>query len=179
MKKILYFTLFAIITLALYSCNFINSEEQNPAAGKIPEPTETLVNDFAEIFSQDEVQLLEDKLYNLDSLKGVQILLVTTPDLGDYEISDYAQRIGDKWGVGKDGEDKGLVIVVKPKNETKGQAFIATGYGLEGVLPDVRCSRIVTEQMVPRFKEDKYYDAIVDAVDYITLLVSNEQDEIL
>ena len=115
MKKILHLFLFATIILSIQSCEFLNMENQNPAAGKIPEPTESWVNDYAGIFSQEEVEALEAKLYNLDSTKDVQILLVTTPDLGEYTISDYAQRTGDKWGVGgNSGEDKGLVIIIKP-----------------------------------------------------------------
>ena len=172
MKKIV-FSLLALITVCcLHSCDFIgNSLKENPAAGKIPEPTNEYVNDYAKIFTEEEINDLTERIDDLYKNKGVQILVVTTPDLGDYTISDYAQRTGDKWGVGGSAEDKGVVIIIKPKNETKGEAFIATGYGLEEFIPDVRCKEIVSDLMVPSFKEDKYHEAVVNAVEYIGLLV--------
>ena len=46
-----------------------------------------------------------------------------------------------------------MVILIKPKIDgEKGEAFIATGYGLEGKLPDVICKRIVDEVMIPEFQ---------------------------
>lgn len=174
MRKIVFSFFAFLLALSFGACDFISANlnsKDNPAAGRIPEPTGEYVNDYANLFTQDEIENLTVKIDNIYKKKDAQILVVTTPDLGDYTISDYAQRVGEKWGVGGASTDRGLVIVIKPKNETRGEAFVATGYGLEGELPDVRCKVIVSDKMVPYFKQNNYYGAVVNALDYIRLLL--------
>ncbi|HOM41897.1 MAG TPA: TPM domain-containing protein, partial [Bacteroidales bacterium] len=92
-----------------------------------------LVNDFAGLLTGDEANALERKLVAFNDTTSTQIAIVIVKDLAGYAISDYAQRLGEKWGVGQKGFDNGIVIVVKPKTLTsRGEVFIATGYGLEG-----------------------------------------------
>jgi uncharacterized protein len=43
--------------------------------------------------------------------------------------------------------------------------FIVTGRGVEEYLPDAICKRIVTNKIVPNFKQDNYYGGLNDAVD--------------
>ncbi len=133
-----------------------------------------LVNDFAEIFTKSQIDSMERRLEELDDSTGNQIAVVLVSTLDGYAIADYAYELGRKWGVGQEKEDNGVVIVVKVKNETKGQAFIATGYGLEGVLPDATCKRIVENEMIPHFKQDDYCGGIVAALDVIIPIVKGE-----
>ena len=68
---------------------------------------------------------------------STQVYVVIVNDLAGYDISDFAVRIGEKWGVGQKGSDNGIVIAIKPKiGNERGQAYIAIGYGLEDVIPD-------------------------------------------
>lgn len=143
---------------------------------EIPEPTNNYVNDYARVFSNDELDLLENALYKFDKTRGVEVLVITVDDLGDYSIADYAQRVGQKWGIGTEA-DEGVVIVVKPKNRTKGEAFITVGYGLEGTVPDATCRRIVSEKMIPYFQDDDYYGGVKAAVKAICKLVDEEDEE--
>ena len=62
---------------------------------------------------------------------------------------------------------------MKTENE-KGQAFIATGYGAEGPLPDVLCNHIVEKEMVPRFKEDDYAGGVWNALAVIMPAMKGE-----
>ncbi len=128
-----------------------------------------LVNDFANILNENQKAQLEDSLVQFARATSTQIVVVTVSDLEGNEPGDYAFKIGEKWGVGQKGEDNGLVILVKPKQgNSKGQVFIATGYGLEGVLPDaVLNSTVVDNEMIPRFKENDYYGGISNGVKVI------------
>ena len=59
------------------------------------------------------------------------------PQLYGFDKADLAFRIGEEWGVGSDRFDNGIVMLIKPKTATSaGELFIATGYGLEGAIPD-------------------------------------------
>lgn len=48
-----------------------------------------------------------------------------------------------------------------------GQVAISAGYGLEGVLTDALSKRIITSDMIPLFREDRYYEGIRAGVNSI------------
>ncbi|AHW59253.1 TPM domain-containing protein [Draconibacterium orientale] len=140
-----------------------------------PQP-ERLVNDFAHVLSDGEKQNMESALAQFARKTSTQIVVVTVPDLEGYDRADYAQRLGENWGVGQKGNDNGLVVVVKPKTgNSRGEVFIATGYGLEGVLPDaILNTTIVNEEMIPRFKQNDYYGGLAAGLNVIMDITRGE-----
>lgn len=148
-------------------------------AQDIPKPMypPRMVNDFARLFSPEETQALEQKLRAYHDSTSTQIYVVTVNDLNGYAVSDYAFRLGEEWGVGQKGKDNGAVILIKPKvGNSRGQAFIATGYGLEARLNDAYVGRIVRDRMIPYFKENDYFGGVNAAVDAIIERLSGEFD---
>ncbi len=147
------------------------------AEGGIPEKPNPprLVNDFAHILSPDQVQSLESKLLSFNDSTTVQIVVVIVPTLDGYDKADYAQQLGQKWGVGGSKFNNGFVVLIKPKNASEnGDAFIATGYGVEQFVPDATAYAIVNNEMIPRFKKNDYYGGINTAIDVIMSLVKGE-----
>ncbi len=118
-----------------------------------------LVNDFAGILSGAEDADLEEKLVRFERETSTQIVIVSVTDLEGYDPADYASRLGEKWGVGQQDKDNGIVILVKPKTgNERGRVFIATGYGMEGILPDAFVNGvIVNSEMIPHFSQNNYY----------------------
>ncbi|HPS63628.1 MAG TPA: TPM domain-containing protein, partial [Bacteroidales bacterium] len=115
-----------------------------------PDPPR-LVNDFAGILSQEDASRLEQKLVIFNDSTSTQITIVIVKSLNGYDKNDFAQRLGQLWGVGQKGKNNGAVVLVKPKYPgEKGEASIQTGYGLEGVIPDALAKRIVEVEMIPR-----------------------------
>lgn len=148
-------------------------------AQDIPNPMRPyrLVNDFANVFSNSEKQALENKLLMYNDTTSTQIYVVTVSDLGGYPVSDYAFKLGEKWGVGQSGKDNGLVILLKPKiGNSRGQAFVATGYGLESHITDAFAGRIVRNYMIPYFQDDDYFGGVNAAVDVVIAKLSGEFD---
>ena len=148
-------------------------------AQDIPNPMRPyrLVNDFANVFSNSEKQALENKLLMYNDTTSTQIYVVTVSDLGGYPVSDYAFKLGEKWGIGQSGKDNGLVILLKPKiGNSRGQAFVATGYGLESHITDAFAGRIVRNYMIPYFQDDDYFGGVNAAVDVVTAKLSGEFD---
>lgn len=144
------------------------------ALASIPQKTNRLVNDYASLFTEEQRSYLEYNLVAFDDSTSNQILIITTPSLDGYDISNYAFEIGEKWGVGRAEHNNGLVIVIKPKNQTQGRAFIATGYGLESILPDAVCKEIVDLEMIPHFKKNDYYGGVVAALNIIMPVAAGE-----
>ncbi len=134
-----------------------------------------LVNDFASILGSNDVLGLENKLVAFNRQTSTQIAVVTVNDLGGYDKSDFTIRLAEKWGVGQKGKDNGIVIMVKPKTPvSKGEAFIAVGYGLEGVIPDAIAKRIIENEMIPEFKKNNYFAGINNAADVLISLTKGE-----
>lgn len=147
------------------------------SAQDIPEPMRPyrLVNDFAGIFSSAEQQALEQKLLAYNDSTSTQIYVVTVKDLSGYAASDYAFRLGEKWGIGQRSKNNGAVILVKPKTgSSRGQAFIATGYGLEGSITDAFAGRIVRNEMVPYFQQNDYFGGVNAAIEAMIARLSGE-----
>ena len=130
-----------------------------------------LVNDFTNTLTASQVNSLEYKLRNYNDTTSTQIAVVFVNDLQGTTAADFAYQIGEKWGVGTK-ENNGIVILVKPKNETKGEVFISVGYGLEQYVPDALAKRIIENQMIPAFKYNDYYSGVNNAIDSIIKLAS-------
>ncbi|MBN2167089.1 MAG: TPM domain-containing protein [Marinilabiliaceae bacterium] len=147
------------------------------SAQSIPDKTNPprLVNDFAGILKSSEVEALENYLVKFNNETSTQVVVVTVTSLDGTDASDYTFKLGEKWGVGQKGKNNGIVILIKPKyNTDKGHAFIATGYGIEGAVPDAIASQIVDNDMIPHFKKGDYFGGISAAVNTITQLTKGE-----
>jgi len=138
---------------------------------QIPEFSNRLVNDYAKVLSADEVRSMETRLRSYYDTTSNCVIVVIINDLAGYEAADYAQRLGEKWGVGTGKYSNGLVILLSPEEH---EVFIATGYGLEGVLPDVTCHRIAEKYMKPHFKEEEYYEGLEAGLDIILPVAAKE-----
>lgn len=134
-----------------------------------------LVNDMAGVFDQNQAEAMERSLVQFSNETSTQVAVVTLPDLEGYDAGDYTFRLAEKWGIGQKGKNNGILILVKPKTQdSRGQAFIATGYGVEGAVPDAIARRIVENEMIPQFKSNNYYAGINAGVQVIMELTRGE-----
>jgi uncharacterized protein len=132
----------------------------NISAQGIPEKPSPprLVNDFVGLLNSQEIGDLERKLVNFNDSTSNQIAIVIVSDLAGYDREEYAQRLGEKWGVGQKGFDNGLVLLVRTSTGSSGgEVFIKPGYGLEGAIPDIICQQIVDDEIIPAFKKGDYF----------------------
>ena len=134
-----------------------------------------IVNDFTGLLSPKEQAGLEQKLREFNDTTSTQIAVVTVPTLHGYTPNDYAQRLAEQWGIGQKGKNNGLLILVKPKiRNEQGQVAIAVGYGLEGAVPDAIASRIIRNEIIPEFQDNRYYAGLDKATDILMKLTSGE-----
>lgn len=134
-----------------------------------------LVNDFAGMLNAQEVNALENKLVGFSDSTTTQIAIVTVSSLDGTDISEYAQNLAEKWGIGQKGLNNGVLILIKPKtSDSRGYAKIAPGYGLEGALPDIACGEIVDYEIIPAFKNNDFYGGLDKATSTIMSLVRGE-----
>ena len=135
-----------------------------------------LVNDLANVLSEQEKQQLESELVQFDRSTTTQITIVTVPNLGGTDISDFAFKLGEKWGVGGKANNNGIVIIFKPKvGNERGGVFVAVGYGLEGIIPDATANRdVVNKEMIPHFKQNDIYGGLEAGTKVLMSLAAKE-----
>jgi len=164
MKTIRYITLFLFLAVSGYAFGDDLPDRPNPPR---------LVNDLANILTAEQSAALEQKLTAYNDSTSTQIAVVTVSDLKGYDIGDFAQRLGQKWGVGQAKNNNGIMILIKPKTaDSKGNVWIATGYGMEEKIPDITARRIISQIMIPEFQEGDIYSGVDKAVDTIIGLCS-------
>lgn len=129
------------------------------------------VNDFANILEPFQKQALEQKIRNYNDTTSSGIVIITVPDLQGYDIAEVALKYMRTWGPGVKGKNNGVIILVS-KGDHK--AHIETGYGMEGVLPDILAKQIIDERMIPFFKNNDYYAGFDNAVDAIIQAAAGE-----
>jgi uncharacterized protein len=138
-----------------------------PAAPNPPK----LVVDFTSTLTPDQINALESKLKVYDDTTSNQIAVVLVGNTGIYEIADYAYQLGRKWGVGNKEFNNGIVLLVSIE---KHQVFIATGYGLEGAVPDMIAKQIIESSIVPNFKGNDYYGGLNKGTDDLIAAIKGE-----
>jgi uncharacterized protein len=129
------------------------------------------VNDRADLLSPAAEQQLEQKLRGYADTTSTQIVVVTIPSLDGAPASMYATQLGREWGVGQQGQDNGVVILV---SEGDREVFIATGYGLEGAIPDAIASRVVRNIIQPAFRQGEFYAGLDRASDALIAAARGE-----
>lgn len=109
---------------------------------------------------------------------SAEAVIVVVDDIDGGDIDGFATELFDKWKLGKSDLDNGLLILVA-KDLRRG--VIRTGYGLEGVLPDITCGRILREVMFPHFRQGDYDGGITAAFSTISQILNDpaNRDEIL
>ena len=166
MLKYIFILFFTTITLIVFGQNGI------PDAPNPPRLVNNLSKAFPEYSSSEEEQKLEQKLVNFAETTSNQIVIVIVDDLAGYEPAEYAYELGDKWKVGHEKEDNGIVILIKPSEERK--FFIATGKGLEGAIPDYTTNQVAEEELIPYLKTGEYYTALNNTTDVLMKLAKGE-----
>ena len=143
------------------------------AAQTFPELTGRVV-DQANLLSPAQEVDLTAKSEALERQTGRQFVVATVNGLQDRTIEDYGYQLGRHWGIGREGEDDGVILLVAP-NEKK--VRIETGYGAEGFLPDILAGRIIRNDILPKFRNGDMAGGIVAGADAIIQQMSLPPEE--
>ena len=100
------------------------------------------------ILSASSVATIDSMLLALEESTGIQVLVAVLGNVDGGDCFDFAYRLGKENGVGREESDNGLVVLLSTGERC---VQFATGYGLEGVMPDAICKRIQQQYMVEHF----------------------------
>ncbi len=124
------------------------------------------------ILSQQAVTATDSIMQDIRRTTSAEAVVVVVDDFDSSDIDTFATELFTRWGLGKKDMDNGLLIVVA-KDARK--AAIRPGYGLEGVLPDVVCARLLRDVMFPRFKEGDYDSGVLETSRKIASILTDPE----
>lgn len=139
--------------------------------GRLAVPPLARVTDTAGVLDAAGRARIEARLAAFEQTHGSQIAVVVVPSTQPEPISDYANRVGDAWKIGRKGVGDGVLIAVAVKDR---RVWISVARALEGALPDVVAARITRELMGPRFAQGDFAGGIEAGVDAVVRRVEGE-----
>lgn len=132
------------------------------------------VNDLAQMIPPDAEARIAEKIADFRTKTGNQLTVLTVPSLEGEPIEDFSMRVAEKWQLGDKGKDNGVLFVISRDDR---RMRIEVGYGLEPELTDLESGRILSDLVVPAFKNGDFGDGVEKGVDAIlTSLSGGEVD---
>ena len=123
------------------------------------------VNDYVNFLDPGWRTEIENLCYKVEQDTGAQIAVAIVPTIQGITQEEYAVKLFEKWGIGKKGEDNGVLLLISPEGEPgKRPLRIEVGYGLEGAITDLEAGNIINDVIVPRFKQSDYNGGVYDGV---------------
>lgn len=165
-------------TIALLACLLLSplmAADVDPCFPAKPKDQDHLLFRYTDFLTDHEAELLDAKLVHFARETSNRIAIVVVDTLCGHAPGDFAFSLGEAWGLGKKGIDNGVLVLVKPRGRPGDRhVFIATGYGLEGAIPDATAKRIVEDEILPRFREGEFYDGLDKGTDVLMGLAKGE-----
>jgi uncharacterized protein len=140
------------------------------ATGSQPRLTGRVV-DTANLIDDRSEQALSLRLEALEKATSDQMVVVTVPSLSGQSIESYALALGNRWRIGREDVDNGVIILVAP---TERKVRVEVGLGLEGLLTDAKAGE-VSKAVLPRFGAGDYAGGIGVAVDQIDQVLRSDR----
>lgn len=130
------------------------------------------VSDMAGAMSASARSRADSLLQSIWRQTSAEPIVVIVPSLDGEDIDDFATRLFSDWGIGKDDRDNGVLMLISIGDR---KAVIRTGYGAEGILPDVVCGRIIRNEMAPRFREGDYDGGILASLQTMQAAMTSDE----
>ena len=161
-----------VLVLAFF-CILFSFASFTGDAVSIPSRGQDYVNDFAELLNYSDKVTIAKFAAELERKTTAQIAVVTIKTTQPETIQGFSVRLFDQWKIGQKGKDNGVLLLMAIDDR---KAWITTGYGLEGAIPDLIANKIVRYEMAPYFKRGQYSEGITKGAVAIISLVAKEYD---
>jgi uncharacterized protein len=115
------------------------------------------VSDLARLLTAEQVDQLNNLLLDYEAETSNQFALLIIPSLEGEVLESYSIKVASTWALGEADKDNGLLLLVALAER---KLRIEVGYGLEGVLTDAFCGRVIDNTIVPYFKKEQYYEGL-------------------
>jgi uncharacterized protein len=134
-----------------------------PAASSFPK-LEYYVTDQVGVLTDLDIYDIEDLCIEVDTETGCEIAVLIVNDTQPDGIDLFAVKTFEESGIGKEGLDNGLLLLI---SVSENMWRIEVGYGLEGILPDLKVNQIAQDHLEPFLEVGNYYEGILYTVAFL------------
>ncbi len=128
----------------------------------IPRPV-GYVNDFEHLFTQEQVDSLDELLHDFEQRTTIEIAVMTIDTsltmAGNFDL--FTVKTMSAWKVGKKEKSNGILIGI---SRVYRKMRIQNGSGIEKVLPNAGTKKIIDEAFIPFFKKGQYYEGTLNGL---------------
>ncbi|WP_185878039.1 TPM domain-containing protein [Blattabacterium cuenoti] len=148
-----------LFTLLIFFINFISIMAND---FHITDPPYKIypIQDYAKILSKKQIHNLNKSIISYYKKTSTEILVCIVKTTHNNDINLIAQKLGEKWKIGKSKKNNGIVILLSVEEK---KISIQNGYGIEPYITDILTNKII-KKVKPLLKKNMYYDSI----DYCT-----------
>lgn len=156
--------------------NILFAQRYSSFIKDLPTPIR-VINDFGSFFTPTQKSSLEDSLVSYRRKTGNAIVVITLSTLTDrktgttWSVEETALQYFSKWGIGDRNKNNGVLVLISKEPR---RVRITTGTGVDKILTDNECQRIINETIVPSFKAGKYYTGVKAGVHDIEAVLDNK-----
>lgn len=130
---------YSSVQAASYTVETVPNAHVSDRSNRVSNPDGIILPEDVATINQ-MLQLVEDSL-------SIEVAVVAIESIGDNDARMFATDLFKHWGIGKKGEDNGLLILLVTDPAQRAVVF-ETGYGIEGILPDAICYRLQQNYMI-------------------------------
>ncbi|HTH55168.1 MAG TPA: TPM domain-containing protein [Cyclobacteriaceae bacterium] len=130
------------------------------------------VYDKSEILSDSEERQLNSLIQQLETDVGSQLAVIIIDSLDGKDINQYSLKKAREMNLGRAKFNDGILLTFVYKEHN---IRIEVGAGLEKIIKDEVVGRIIRDLMVPKFKEQKFFDGIANAVRELSRLIEENK----
>lgn len=119
----------------------------------VPETPGSHCTDRVGVLQKATIDSLNIKLQQLQQETGAHFLVYVDDSLYGENLEEYVNKLFNSWELGDKEKNNGILFAVFVKD----RAFrIAVGYGLEGLLPDLKINNFQNDILIPNLKEGNF-----------------------
>jgi uncharacterized protein len=118
-----------------------------------------------------DVTALEQQLKTFEQQRGTQMVVLLVPSTAPEDITDFTQRLGDAWKIGRREVGDGVLLVVALNDR---RVRIAPAKALEGAVPDLAAQRIIDQVITPAFRRGDVAGGLREGVTHLQARIKGE-----
>jgi uncharacterized protein len=122
------------------------------------------VVDAAGLVPDEVEQRVNAALLDYQQRTNNQVAVAVIKTTGNKSLEDYTIDLARKWGVGQEGKDNGVLLLIANQDH---KVRIEVGRGLEGELTDLQSGRIIRERLLPNLRRGDVGAAVAQGTDAI------------
>lgn len=120
------------------------------------------ISDQAELINAQGRSRIMRTIREAESESGTEMMVVTLPTIGGQNPKTFATRLFNHWGIGRAEHNTGvLVLVVKDARRIE----VEVGKDAVGKFSTAWTERMLSERVLPQFKQGRYSDGLARCVD--------------